>query len=344
MITFAQIYEEFAKIKEDELRPGSLALMRGNWKSLRSRLENLHICEYGKVEAKMLQAELLAEGLAPKTVKDRMAFVKQLVRYANSNLALPTKSTEWNLRYELKEPAKLQLFQEAEMFRLIEKAYKELKDGNDNILPILISVLTGMRIGEVCGLKWGDIDLQRNLITVRRTVSRIYDCEAKCESVHIGSPKTRSGFRDIPLLPLLKDALREACPGPRNNDYYVVGYSSTPKAPHTVRDAYQRFLKRYKLPAINFHGLRHTYATRLVESRADVKTISTILGHADVTTTLNLYVHPSADAKRKAAVKAFSRTNKIRKMCEIENEKYYETDKIQSKDNRQRPLGVWQPD
>lgn len=89
------------------------------------------------------------------------------------------------------------------------------------------------------------------------------------------------------------------------NDFYVVGNSDSPKANNTVREAYSRFLKKYNLPKINFHGLRHTYATLLVESGGDIKTISTLLGHSKVSLTLDLYVHPSIDSKRKAVNKAF---------------------------------------
>ena len=90
-----------------------------------------------------------------------------------------------------------------------------------------------------------------------------------------------------------------------NPDFFIVGNSSQPKGHSLIRETYARFLKRHHLPNINFHSLRHTYATLLVESGGDIKTISELLGHSKVSLTLDLYVHPSLDSKRKTVTKAF---------------------------------------
>ena len=162
-----------------------------------------------------------------------------------------------------------------------------------------------MRIGETLALKWSDIDWSHNIISVQRNVVKAYDPETKSERYFVGSPKTTQGYRDIPLLPTLKRLLRATCGKAPDAEKYVVGNSEKPAGHGSVRNTYERFLKRHKLPIINYHGLRHTYATLLVASGGDIKTISTLLGHSKVSLTLDLYVHPTLDSKRKTMNKAF---------------------------------------
>ena len=119
----------------------------------------------------------------------------------------------------------------------------------------------------------------------------------------VGTTKTRAGYRDVPLLPVLKQALRALYKG--NTSIYIVSGTDTPLDPHVLREKFKNLQQRLGLPHITFHGLRHTFASMLVEAGGDVKTISIILGHSTVAMTLNLYVHPSEDAKRKAVSRAF---------------------------------------
>lgn len=84
-----------------------------------------------------------------------------------------------------------------------------------------------------------------------------------------------------------------------NNDYYVLSNDVVPIEPRTYRNYYMKLMKHLGIPPLKFHGLRHSFATRCIESRCDYKTVSVILGHADISTTLNLYVHPGAEQKKK---------------------------------------------
>ena len=239
-----------------------------------------------------------------------MAFIKQMLLFAATVLEIRIRPTEWGLKYPEGQPRKIQSFTEAEMLRIVRHSVVEINDGRTTLLPVLLSILTGMRIGETLGLQWGDIDWTRNIINIRRNVVKAYDPETKSDRFFVGTPKTKQGYREIPLLPTLRKTLRTIGGKSPVNDFYVVGNSDSPKANNTVREAYSRFLKKYNLPKINFHGLRHTYATLLVESGGDIKTISTLLGHSKVSLTLDLYVHPSIDSKRKAVNKAFRKLNK----------------------------------
>lgn len=315
-MNFAELYELFRAEKILEVKPSTKALHAMNWKMLSSKIGSKDISEFGRMEARLLLAELLEGGLSPKTAKDRMAFIKQMLIFAATALESRIKSTEWKLKYPEGKPRKIKCFTESEMLRIVKHAKEEVKEGKVSILPALISVLTGMRIGETLALQWGDVDWTHNVINVRRNVVKAYDPETKSDRFFVGSPKTKQGYREIPLLPALRETLREVGGKSPELNNFIVGNSDKPRGHSPVRDSYSRFLNRYRLPKINFHGLRHTYATLLVNSGGDIKTISTLLGHSKVSLTLDLYVHPSLDSKRKVVNKAF---RKLRKKYENTN-------------------------
>ena len=164
--------------------------------------------------------------------------------------------------------------------------------------PLFATLLgTGMRIGEVCALKWEDVDFAQKTIIVKHTVGRIYNCELKStERVH-SSPKTKNSYREIPISKQLLQALKMV--RKQSQSPYVVGTSTQSKEPRSYRDYFGRLLKRLDIPHLVFHGLRHTFATRCIESQCDYKTVSVILGHSNVATTLNLYVHPNLNQKKR---------------------------------------------
>ena len=118
----------------------------------------------------------------------------------------------------------------------------------------------------------------------------------------MSTPKTKSSQREIPIVPklfkMMKDFAKISKP-----DYFVCSGTTTPLEPRTYRNYYMKKIEEIGLPRLKFHGLRHTFATQLIASKADVKTVSAILGHSDIATTLNTYVHPSRDDKKNALSK-----------------------------------------
>lgn len=310
-MTFEELYHHFRADKALEVKPSTKALHAMHWKMLARKLAMKDISCFGRQEARLLLSEMLEYGLSPKTAKDRMAFVKQMLLFAVTTLEVKIKPTDWRLRYPDAEPRKIQSFTESEAIRIVQHASEDLAMGHLNALPVLLALLTGMRIGETLALKWGDIDWVHNTINVRRNVVKAYDPETKADRYFVGTPKTKSGYREIPLLPNLRKELRAIGGNSPNPDLFVVGNSYQPKAHSSIRETYLRFLKRHHLPGINFHGLRHTYATLLVESGGDIKTISELLGHSKVSLTLDLYVHPSVETKRKVVNKAFRKFKTI---------------------------------
>ena len=173
-------------------------------------------------------------------------------------------------------------------------------------LGILICLSTGIRIGEVCALTWEDIDIDNGVIHIRKTIQRIYVNEGGVRKTEllIDTPKTATSMRDIPMIKELYEVLKPLKKVVRG-DYYVLTNDAEPTEPRTYRNYYKRLLDKLGIPPIKFHGLRHSFATRCIESKCDYKTVSVILGHSNISTTLNLYVHPNYEQKKRCIDKMF---------------------------------------
>ena len=152
----------------------------------------------------------------------------------------------------------------------------------------------------------GRIDVRESVIHVRRTLERVYvmDEEPRRTVLIEGMPKTVNSVRDIPITKNLMKMLKPLC-GIVNPDYYVLSNESKPIEPRTYRNYYKALMQELGIPRIKFHGLRHSFATRCIESNCDYKTVSVLLGHSNIGTTLNLYVHPNLEQKKKCLDKAF---------------------------------------
>jgi len=318
-MTFKELYGLFVPVKSLEVKISTINRYRMDWKYLESKIGAIDISEFGRQNARFLVATMIEEGLSPKLARDRIYFVKQLLIYATQELEMRVKPLDWKLKFPAGKPREIQHFTESEMLRIAKAVTEEIEDGTYSALPVLMALLTGMRMGEILALRWSDVDFIHNIIKVQRNVVKSYDPEAKSERMMVGTPKTAHGYREIPLLPTLRKAFRAVGgPKPEQGDY-IVGNSDKPKFHNCVRDTYSRLLKRNKLPTVNFHGLRHTFATLLVESGGDIKTISVILGHSTVALTLNLYVHPSLESKRKVVNKAFRKLRKLSLDASVNN-------------------------
>lgn len=167
-------------------------------------------------------------------------------------------------------------------------------------LGIYISLSTGLRIGEICALKWSDIDVADGTITVQRTIERIYvvEGEKKHTELVINTPKTVNSCREIPMS---KELLAMVKPMKKvvNGDFYVLTNDDKPTEPRTYRNYYNRLMEKLDIPKLKYHGLRHSFATRCIEAGCDYKTVSVLLGHSNISTTLNLYVHPNMEQKKR---------------------------------------------
>lgn len=238
----------------------------------------------------------LSTGLSQKTIKDMLIVLRMILKYgAKKNYCIYAPiDVIFPTDREREELEVLSISNQKKIMKFVSENFTFRN------LGIFICLSTGIRIGEVCALTWEDIDTENGIIHIRKTIQRIYIREngIRHTELMIDTPKTATSIRDIPmtkdLLSVLKP-LRKVV----NENFFVLTNDITPTEPRTYRNYYKKLLAKLDIPPIKFHGLRHSFATRCIESHCDYKTVSVILGHSNISTTLNLYVHPNYEQKKK---------------------------------------------
>lgn len=244
----------------------------------------------------------LDSGLSRKSVTDILVVLKMVMKFGK-------KTGIWEyIEWEIKFPSsckinKIDILTQTDYVKILEYLRSNISRAN---LGIYICLTTGIRIGEMCALKWSDIDLNEGIIKIRHTVERIYSIHDGTghTKLIIGPPKTRNSIRDIPIVAELKNFLSNWYESQCHDSYVLTG-NHHPTEPRTYRNYYNRMLKKLGIAHIKFHGLRHSFATRCIESGCDYKAVSSILGHSDIRTTLNLYVHPGLEQKMRCIDRMF---------------------------------------
>lgn len=234
--------------------------------------------------------------LSEKTIRDIIIVLKMILKFGIKNGYL--EYVQIDAKFPSKQEKKdLDVLSKADQKKFMEHLRNNFTFKN---LGIFICLSTGMRIGEICGLRWCDVDTVEGVIKVRHTLQRIYIIEGETRHTELllDTPKTANSVRDIPmsseLLKMLKSLNKVV-----NENYYVISNDIKPIEPRTYRNYYKKLCKQLDIPELKFHGLRHSFATRCIESKADYKTVSVLLGHSNISTTLNLYVHPNKEQKKK---------------------------------------------
>lgn len=243
--------------------------------------------------------KLLTEGgisrtpLSPKTVSDILCVLKAILKYGKENQYPCPNLT--GIKYPQKAPKNIRIFTD-ENRQQMESLLLNSEDPMS--LGILFTLFTGVRIGELCGLRWADVDLEQATVTIRRTIERIADLDPATPNktkIIISEPKTDSSMRIIPLpIFLMEYLLRRK----QDEECYLLTGTPKPTEPHQYYVRYQKFLKQIHMEGHTFHALRHTFATRCVELGFDTKSLAEIMGHSNISTTLSIYVHPTLQQKK----------------------------------------------
>ena len=238
----------------------------------------------------------LNEGLSHKTIKDILIVLKMILRFGVKNQMTEYRQIDIKFPTE-RDKHSIDILSRSHQKQIME--YIRLHFTFKN-LGIYICLSAGMRIGEICALRWDDLDVENGIIHVRKTIQRIYVIEEhrKYTEVILDTPKTKNSIREIPMT---KNLLKMIRPIKKivNGNFYVLTNEPKPTEPRTYRNYYKQFMQSLGLPLMKFHGLRHSFATRCIESKCDYKTVSVLLGHSNISTTLNLYVHPNLEQKKR---------------------------------------------
>jgi integrase len=254
--------------------------------------------EIKDIDSSCLQRILTAKlnkGLKLKTVKDVMSLTLSILHSAMRENTLGF--VKYKLKYPKETEQKTKHLTKDEENVLLNYCLSNI---NPKTVGILLVIFTGIRIGEVCSIKWSDIDLDRKVINISKTLQRLYFKDVNNSKgftkVITDSPKSKKSSRHIPLVSKIYEVLQVV---KSRDDYYLITNNTKYCEPRTLRESFRRIMIKLDLPNITFHGLRHTFATRCIENGAEYKTLSEILGHSSITTTMNLYVHIEDEQKRK---------------------------------------------
>lgn len=244
----------------------------------------------------------LEEGLSQKTIKDILIVLKMVLRFGVKNKLIEHQQFEIQFPTE-REKYQIQVLSKTHQKKIMHYIQEHFTFKN---LGIYICLSTGIRIGEICALTWEDIDTESGTICIRKTIQRIYVIGEKKRHTELilDTPKTKNSIREIPMSKDLVKMLK-AIKKIVNSSFFVLTNDIKPTEPRTYRNYYKNLMKELGIPELKFHGLRHSFATRCIESNCDYKTVSVLLGHSNISTTLNLYVHPNMEQKKKCIDQMF---------------------------------------
>ncbi|MDR2284357.1 MAG: site-specific integrase [Sphingobacterium sp.] len=271
-------------------------------------LENHLLPTFGEsqqIEEKEVQAfvfKKLESGLSQKTVKDILIVLKMVLKFGAKHKYI--EYTPFDIQYPTeRERQSIEVLNRADQKKIMNYIQQHFTFRN---LGVYMCLSGGIRIGEICALTWEDIDTDNGIINVRRTIQRIYVVEdgVRKTELLLDTPKTKNSIREIPMS---RELLRMLKPIKKivNDSFFVLTNDVKPTEPRTYRSYYKNMMRELGMPELKFHGLRHSFATRCIESNCDYKTVSVLLGHSNISTTLNLYVHPNMEQKKKAIEQMF---------------------------------------
>lgn len=248
----------------------------------------------GFIENQLTKGRLDNKGsLSPKTVTDILTIVKSTMEYGKyknlnvicnlSKLAVKKKDKEMRVLCQQEQEALVKvLLHEMDLYKF----------------GVLLSLSTGIRVGELCALQWEDLSISNSTLKIRKTMQRIQETNVSASTktkVIITEPKSQCSIRDIPLPSYITDIAQQFVNHPKT--FILSGEKNKYVEPRTMQNRFKTYVKESGIEAANFHALRHTFATRCVEVGFELKSLSEVLGHANVNITLNRYVHSSFDLK-----------------------------------------------
>lgn len=292
-ITVSNVYREWLNAVVNRVKESTLA-------NYQNKFEKHILPEFGDIPCADLTAgrinafinKKLADGLSASYVRDIFTVFKTMLKYAQE---------EYGFRLSLKnvvlpkaERKQVEKISDTEQKKLVSylKANMSL-----TAFGILLSLFMGLRIGELCGLKWEDVDFQHKVLRIRRTVQRITSANGNRKTkIVISAPKSATSFREIAIPDMLMkyfEMFRDKA------DYFILSGADKPVEPRTMQYRYKKILQSAEVENHNYHKLRHTFATNSAENGFNVKALSAVLGHSSVTLTLNRYIHPDRTYERR---------------------------------------------
>ena len=287
-MTVLQLANEYLYMNQSRLKPSTYQRYEGFLrKHIAPAIGNQPMIYLTTATIQYFSTDRLQTGLSPQTVNSILIFLHSCLKYGHRHHNLPVPE----IIYFSVDKKEMRVLTAEEQRKLIDYLCSDMDIYK---FGIYLALYTGLRLGELCALKWGDIENGR--IKVRRTMQRLSNGDGT--TLNVGAPKTDSSIREIPIPTFLEETVeyfRDTNPKDR---YVLAEGNKTVVEPRVMQYKFKRFLNEAGIEHANFHALRHTFATRCVECGFEVKSLSEILGHANVNITLNRYVHSSFQLKQ----------------------------------------------
>lgn len=313
-MTAQEAFLAWIEEKAQEIGETSLAVYVHTW--------NKHLLPYfGETDITLIDRKLVKKYVAKKKansagksiIKVSLIVLKAVLRYAEEERNIAISDTNWDIKVVQKttDERHFERYSPQQFKKIVSTLLKKKLNFG---LGTILSLTCGLRIGEVCAIQLKDIDVVKGFVSVTKTVKRVKILnvneskidvnESKKRSfLKIGAPKTKASKRKVPLQPEVIKALKPFL-AMYPKDFYLVNFSEEIPDPGTYRCRVNAALREMGIsPILKYHALRHTFATTMVERGVDIKTVSVLLGHSNIATTLNVYTHPSDEAQAGAVKK-----------------------------------------
>ena len=243
--------------------------------------------------------------LSEKTIGDILTILKEILSYGEAlGYQTPCRLELLRLKKRERQVAVLERESQMELEAFLLEKKEPVRTG------ILLSLFTGIRLGEVCALKRKHVHYEEGTLQIHGTMQRIQvtgQVEGPRTKIIVTEPKSFSSIRELPIPSFLLEHMDYMKEYPEEA-YLLTGSEDFFMEPRSLQNHFRRFQKSCRIEPVNYHALRHTFATRCIESGVEIKALSEILGHASVNITLNRYVHSSMEVKRQ-------NMEKIRPLC-----------------------------
>lgn len=289
-LTVADLAEEWMKVNADRLKPSTIQRYRGCLKNhINPILGSSAVTQLTTVTIHQLAQDRLTAGLTAQSVNALLTLLHSILKYGYRQYRLPMPDIIY-LSCERKEMRVLSIQEQRKLTNYLMQDLDMWK------LGVLVALYTGLRIGELCALSWEDV--QQDRIYVRRTVQRLKKDDNTGTSLFIGTPKTKTSNRIIPIPAFLGELISNFRGWNQADMYFLTQSAQRIPEPRVMQYRFQCYQREAGIDKASFHALRHTFATRCVEAGFEIKSLSEVLGHSNVQTTLNKYVHSSFDLKK----------------------------------------------
>lgn len=292
-ITVGKVYEEWLNAVVNRVKESTFANYKAKFeKHILPEFANIPCADLSAGRINEFINKKIADGLSASYVRDIFTVFKSMLKYTQEEYGF--KLSMKNVVLPKIEKKQIEKISDIQQKRLVSYLKENI---SLTAFGILLSLFMGLRIGELCSLKWEDVDFQHKILHIRRTVQRISSANGNRKTkIVISTPKSATSFRDIAI----PDALMEYFKMFRNEaDFFILSGSDKVVEPRTMQYRYKKILQSAEIENHNFHKLRHTFATNCTQNGFDVKMLSVILGHSTVNLTLNRYVNPDHSHERK---------------------------------------------